>query len=198
MTPEKAAERVLVIPAAAFDAAGRFAGLRRADGDYARRVLDPPRFQFLPRGTAEFDERFLQLIPYVILRSGDRVFRYERGAAGGESRLAALASIGLGGHVSEADAAGGDAYRVGLARELAEEVRIDAPYTERLIGFLHDDGSAVGRVHLGVAHVFDLEAPNAVALEPGLERAGFVTIDELRARRPTLERWSQWVLDELN
>src|SRR3954453_13582429 len=111
-------ERVLVIPTERFRAAGYFHGFKAADADYRAAVLHPSAFQFRPRSEVETDPAFKQLIPYVVLRCGGDLFHSRRGAAGTETRLAALRSVGIGGHISEADAAGGDdPYRAGMLRE---------------------------------------------------------------------------------
>ena len=52
-------------------------------------------------------------------RSGDAVFCYTRGASQGEARLHRQRSLGVGGHVEEADADGRatlDAYELALRR----------------------------------------------------------------------------------
>lgn len=191
-------ERVLVIPTERFRAAGSFQGFRPADAAFLDAILDPGGFSFRPRAEVETDPSFKQLIPYVVLRCSGRVFRYRRGAGGGEKRLAAKRSIGIGGHIDEADAAGpGDLYRNGLQRELAEEIAIDSSYTERLIGFINDDSSLVGSVHLGIVHLFDLEEPLATPREDGLADPGFDTLDTLLADRESFETWSQFALDAL-
>src|SRR5437763_635534 len=118
-------ERVLVIPTERFRAAGYFHGFRRADDLFRAAILDPAAFRFRPRTEVETDPGFKQLIPYVVLRCGPDLFHYRRGAGGAEARLRALRSVGIGGHISEEDAAGGDdPYRTGMLRELAEEVEI--------------------------------------------------------------------------
>jgi len=191
-------ERVLVIPTERFHAAGSFQGFRPADAAFHDAILDPSKFSFRPRSEVETDPGFKQLIPYVVLWCGGRVFHYRRGAGGGEKRLAAKRSIGIGGHIDEADAAGpGDLYRNGLQRELAEEIAIDTPYAERLIGFINDDSSLVGSVHLGIVHLFELKEPRATPREDGLADPGFDTLDTLLADRESFETWSQFALDAL-
>src|SRR5688500_10825301 len=109
-------ERVLVIPTAQFRAAGYFHGFRPADEAYRAAVLDPAAYSFRPRREVETDPSFKQLIPYVVLRYGGELFHYRRGGSGTEKRLAALRSVGIGGHISEGDGSGGDAYRAGMLR----------------------------------------------------------------------------------
>ncbi len=191
-------ERVLCIPTARLHTAGYFHGFRPAGEAFRAAVLDPAAFSFRPRSEVETDPSFKQLIPYVVLACGDVVFHYRRGASGTEARLRALRSVGIGGHISEADAAGhGDPYRTGMARELGEEVDVRAGYAERLIGFINDDTTPVGQVHLGVVHLFDLTEPAAMPREDALADAGFAPLAELRADRGRFETWSQFVLDVL-
>lgn len=189
-------ECVLVIPTERLHAAGYFHGFRPADESFRAAILEPAAFSFRPRSEVETDPTFKQLIPYVVLKCGDAVFHYRRGAAGTEKRLASKCSVGIGGHISEADAAGGDdPYRTGMMRELTEEVEIGCGWTERFLGFIHDDRTPVGAVHLGVVHLFELESPSARSREDALADAGFAPRAELVAARDEFESWSQFVLD---
>ena len=189
-------ERVLVIPAEHFRAAGYFHGFRTADDAYRAALLAPGQYSFRPRSAVETDPSYKQLIPYVILRCGDQLFHYRRGGVGTESRLRALRSVGIGGHVNEADAAGGvDPYRTGMLRELAEEVELRTDYTERLLGFINDDRTPVGRVHLGVVHLLDLAEPKAVPREDEFADAAFAPLAGLLALRDEFETWSRFVLE---
>ena len=103
MTPDKAAEEVLVVSAARFAVAGEFHGLRLVSDDYRRLLLDPVHLSYRPRSDVETDPSFKQLIPYVVLRCGGELFHYTRGTTGSEARLLAKRSIGLGGHISRED-----------------------------------------------------------------------------------------------
>ena len=188
-------ERVLVIPTERFRAAGYFHGLRAADDAYRAAILDPAAFSFRPRYEVETDPSFKQLIPYIVLKCGDLLFHYRRGSAGTEKRLEALRSVGIGGHISEADAAGGaDPYHTGMMRELAEEVNVGCGFVERCVGFINDDRTPVGSVHLGVVHVFELESPSARSREDALADAGFAPLAELVQQAEQFETWSQFAL----
>lgn len=191
-------ERVLCVPAARLHAAGHFHGFRRADDAYRAALLDPTAYSYRPRREVETDPSFKQLIPYVVLACGGRAFHYRRGATGTEARLTALRSVGIGGHISEADAAGGaDPYRAGMLREVAEELAIGCGYAERFLGFINDDTSPVGAVHLGVVHLFELDSPAAEPREEAIAGAGWAPIVELREARHEFETWSRFVLTEL-
>jgi predicted NUDIX family phosphoesterase len=192
-----ASERVLVVPTAVFHAAGVFHGFCPCVADYLPRLLDPQVLSFRPRSEVESDPTYKQIIPYVVLRCGEQVFHYTRGQKGSEVRLRSLRSIGVGGHISEADVSlFGDLYRSGLMREVEEEVHLDSPYTERSIGLIIDDRTPVGQVHLGIVHVFDLAMPTARRREAVLTRAGFAPLAELRQQADEFETWSQFLLAE--
>jgi predicted NUDIX family phosphoesterase len=195
---DKLAERVLVIPAAVLHAAGPFQGFSPRVDYYLPRLLDPQHFSYRPRAEVETDPSFKQVVPYVVLRWRDQVFHYTRGKRGTEARLQALRSVGVGGHISAADAGlYADPYREALAREVAEEVFLNSPYTECCLGLINDDSTPVGQVHLGVVHVFELAEPNVQRREQALTRSGFAPLTELRTQKDEFETWSQFVLDVL-
>ncbi len=191
-------ERVLCIPTSHFHALGYFHGGRRTDEAYRAALLDPARFSFHARSQVETDPSFKQLIPYVLLRHDDSLFHYRRGATGTETRLRSLRSLGIGGHISETDAAGpGDPYANGTMRELMEEVTIAANWTERLLGFINDDRTPVGSVHLGIVHLFNLDRAEVRSNEAALADAGFAPIATLSSEREQFETWSQFALEML-
>jgi predicted NUDIX family phosphoesterase len=173
--PTTSTEQVLVVPTALFHDLGRFQGFR-AEGveRYLTTLLDPAYISYRPRVEVEEDPSFKQLIPYCVLRCDGKIFHYTRGKAGGDGRLRSKRSIGVGGHISrEDDTNSSDPYREGLRRELQEEVAIDSPWKERCIGLINDDETDVGRVHLGVVHILDLETPQVRPLEESMRESGF-------------------------
>jgi predicted NUDIX family phosphoesterase len=192
-------ESVLVIPTSRFREFGHFLGFRAADDALRAAVLNHEAFAFRPRSEVETDPGFKQLIPYVVLKCGDLLFHYRRGSSGSESRLHALRSIGIGGHISEDDARGdGDPYESGMRRELYEEAAIVCKWKERFLGFINDDRTLVGSVHLGVVHLFELETPDVRAREDALADAGLAPLAELVSQADQFETWSQFVLAELS
>lgn len=193
-------QRVLVVPGSEFDRLGRFQGFAADVDRYLQALLAPGTAEFRPRSEVEDDPSLKQIIPYVIFRSGDLVFCYTRGKSGGESRLKRLRSLGVGGHVDEADADGRatlDAYELALRRELEEEVAIESPGTIRPVGLINDDGNPVGQVHLGVVHLYELERPAVASREDALADAGFQTIAEIVEARDRFETWSQICMDAI-
>lgn len=191
-------ERVLVIPEAHFQCVGGFEGFRHYDEAFARGLLDTQQFSFMARRVCESDPSFKQLIPYVVLTHGQLVFHYRRGAGGTEKRLAALRSVGIGGHISETDASGsGDPYVLGLERELSEEVTTAEIVHRQLLGFIYDPRTPVGQVHLGIVHRYELAAPKAAPCEDALAEPGFSPVKDLLLQAGQFETWSQFALKAL-
>ncbi len=197
-------EKVLVVATEWFHRLGYFQGFRRDSGEYLERLLEPNQLSYQPRRIVEDDPSFKQLIPYVIFRYGSdrgiRLFAYTRGAGQGERRLHAKRSIGVGGHISTQDAGTSDyrtAYHEGLRRELDEEVRIETPYRMACVGLINDDATPVGRVHLGIVHVCDVERPAVRAREMEILDAEFAELDRLWQQWDQMETWSQICLKAL-
>jgi predicted NUDIX family phosphoesterase len=197
---QKDDERVLVVPSARLDRLGRFQGFSPEADRYITALLVPHLMEYRPRSEVENDPAFKQIIPYVVFRCQDAVFCYKRGKSQGEARLHRMRSLGVGGHVSEEDAEGGkslDAYEVALIRELKEEVDVASPGVMRQVGLINDDSTPVGKVHLGVVHVFELERPDVTAREDGLIEAQFLPLSQVAELRDEFETWSQICIDSV-
>jgi predicted NUDIX family phosphoesterase len=106
--------------------------------------------------------------------------------------------VGIGGHIAADDEREGTTvYQEGMRRELAEEVIIDTPVCERCVGLINDDETEVGRVHLGIVHIFDVERPAVRPRESEIISAGFQRIEEILADTSGFETWSQICLAAL-
>src|SRR5205085_7082141 len=90
------------------------------------------------------------------------------------------------------------AYDAGVQREVGEELRLGAKYQNRAVALLNDESNEVGRVHLGVVHVFDLESANVQKGEAMITGLQFLDRTELAARREQMESWSQICFDNLD
>ena len=192
-------ERVLVIRRSLFDSLGSFHGLQSEVGRYLPVFLEPQNHFFVPRAEAEEDPSLKQLIPYVVVTSGDRILHYRRGSGSGETRLLKKGSVGIGGHINDEDGEGeafdSTAYQRALMRELQEEIRISSSFVERPLALLNDDTNPVGAVHLGIVHQCQLSTPEVVANEEAIAELGFLSLEELALRHEQLESWSQIVLN---
>jgi len=148
---------------------------------------------FRPRPQAETDPSWKQIIPYVVLRDGERLFLMRRTRAGGDVRLHDRYSIGVGGHINpeDGDVAGG------LRREWIEEIDADFIPDFEPVGVLNDDENAVGAVHLGLVYGAEAKGrPVAIREREKLE-GRFATYDEVRAVNARLETWSALLFEFL-
>src|SRR5205085_12114637 len=194
-------ENVLVVRRSLFDEFGSFHGLNFEPEKYLSALLSRGNNFFLPRAQAENDPSYKQIIPYALIAHGDTVLHYVRGKKAGEQRLVAKGSIGIGGHMNDRDeslfAWDENAYRAGVEREVNEEIRIGTTFDDRIVALLNDDDTEVGRVHLGVVHVFKLDQAKVDKREAMITNLEFLTQDQLLSRRDSLETWSQLCVDEL-
>jgi predicted NUDIX family phosphoesterase len=198
-----AGEQVLVVARTLFDEIGAFEGIR-TDGleEALARLLDPANHFFMDRAMAEMDPSHKQVIPYCVFRCGDRILHYTRGKSGGESRLHAKISVGVGGHVNPVDTGGGKtgpaAYHAAVTREIDEELVLPEDHPHRIIALLNDDSNAVGQVHLGIVHLIDLQAGVVASREDALADLGFTALAELNGPWfERLETWSQFCIRHL-
>jgi len=195
-------ENILVVKRSLLDELGAFQGLNFEPEHYLGVLLSRGNNFFLPRAGAEHDPTHKQIIPYAIIACGDRVLYYVRGKKAGEQRLVAKGSIGIGGHMNDSDeslfAWDEEAYRAGVEREVNEEIRIETTFDDRIVALLNDDSTEVGRVHLGVVHVFNLDEPKVEKREAMITNLEFLSRDALLKSRDTLETWSQLCVDQLD
>ena len=195
-------ENVLVVRRELFDELGSFQGLNFEAEKYLKAILSRGSNFFIPRPEAEINPAYKQIIPYALLSFENKVLHYVRGKKAGEQRLVAKGSIGIGGHMNETDeslfAMDEQAYRAGVEREVNEEINIETPFEDRIVALLNDDSTEVGRVHLGIVHVFKLKEPNVQKREAMITALTFLTKEELMARRESLETWSQICVDAID
>jgi predicted NUDIX family phosphoesterase len=194
-------ENVLVIRRSLFDELGSFQGLNFQPEKYLKPILSRGSNFFIPRPEAENNPAYKQIIPYALIAFEKTVLHYVRGKKAGEQRLVAKGSIGIGGHMNETDeslfAMDEQAYRAGVEREVNEEIKMDTSFEDRIVALMNDDSTEVGRVHLGIVHIFKLKEPKVQKREAMITGLSFLTKEELTARRESLETWSQLCLDSL-
>jgi predicted NUDIX family phosphoesterase len=172
-----------------------------ADGWYGIREVPLPAFleviggagRYEPRGAMEQDPSFKQIIPYLVLRDGERYFLMRRTRAGGDARLHDLYSIGVGGHLNPGD--GG--LLPGLRREWEEELSADFLPDFRIVGLLNDDTTDVGSVHLGAVFEADARGRPVEIRETHKLEGSFAQVDEIAAVVDRLETWSRIVFEHL-
>ncbi|MFL5756107.1 MAG: NUDIX domain-containing protein [Chloroflexota bacterium] len=182
-------EHVLVVPRTAVMGDG-WLGVRSTG---IRETLETIRREgrFEPRQTMENDPSFKQIIPYLVLRDGDRWFLMRRTRAGGDARLHDLWSIGIGGHLNPGD----QDVDGGLRREWHEELVADFEPDYRVVGLLNDDTTSVGQVHLGVVCVADANGRHVDIRETEKLAGRFAMTAEVAAVRDAMESWSRLTFD---
>lgn len=195
---EVATEHVLVVPTLLFHQIGYFEGFHKDVDRHLSYLLDPQYTSFRPRSEVEEDPSYKQLIPYCIFRHAGEVFHYTRGKKGGEGRLHSKRSIGIGGHISSTDRDQGErVYDTAMEREISEEVFLETGFTQQCVGLINDDQTPVGRVHLGVVHIFDVESAKVRPKEESILEAGFAPPAKLLHEIDQFETWSQICLRHL-
>lgn len=157
----------------------------------------------MDRAKAEEDPSYKQLIPYVLFRYKGQYLSYTRGASGGESRLHAKMSLGIGGHINPIDNKEGQrdhaTYMAGVAREIEEEISLQGPIEHQIVGLLNDDSNEVGKVHLGVIHLVELHSEEISPGEAAISNLTFHSKETLQgALYDQLESWSQYCAKHLD
>jgi predicted NUDIX family phosphoesterase len=185
-------ELVFVVPRAAVPDAAGWHGLRTAGLDaFVAGVERDGRYE--RRSSMEQDLSFKQIIPYLVLRDGQRYFLMQRTNAGGDPRLYGRYSIGVGGHLNPGD--GG--LLGGLRREWEEEVAAGFVPSFRLVALLNDDSTPVGAVHLGAVYLADAAGQPVEVRETDKLTGAFAEPEAVAAVRDRMETWSAIVFDFL-
>src|SRR5438132_6240649 len=195
-------ENVLVIRRRLFDELGAFQGLNFEPEKYLKAILLRGNNFLIRRAEAESNPAYKQIIPYTLIVFQDTVLHYVRGKKAGEQRLVAKGSIGIGGHLNDGDAGlfnlDEEHYNRVVEREVHEEVHLLTKFGNRVAALINDDTTDVGRVHLGIVHVFKLAEPRVEKREAIIRGLTFLTREELMTRRESLESWSQICVDSLD
>ena len=170
--------------------------------------------RFLTRGQCEHDPRWLQIIPYIVAvhqyePNRWKVLSYYRSKEGGENRLHGKMSVGIGGHINPMDIPTVARERILSGRtqdwdavwplidcahrEIAEEINPDCDYSLRGGGWVIEDETDVGLVHVGAVILAVLDDPTKIVPnEELLDPAMMEWEDALEAENP--EVWTRIVL----
>jgi predicted NUDIX family phosphoesterase len=185
-------ERVFVVPRVAVVDGAAWYGIRTDGLDAFVAALERAG-RYEPRDAMEVDPTFKQVIPYLVLRDGERYFLMQRTTGGGDARLHGRYSIGVGGHLNPGD--GG--LVGGLRREWDEELVAAFVPAVRLVGLLNDDTTEVGAVHLGAVYVADAAGRAVTVRETDKLTGSFVPPAGVEAVVEQLETWSRLIFEHL-
>lgn len=163
-----------------------------------------------PEENMEINHHYKQPIPYAVLKRGNEIFVYERLQAGGESRLHNKLSIGVGGHMNMPEVIINDRHPQwydllldNMFREINEELKFEKEIDEpkyHILGMINDDEDSVGKVHIGILAIFELDIDNEVSVKEIDQLAGyFMNVEELKQSEyyDRMESWSKIVLDNI-
>lgn len=161
------------------------------------------------RGDMEHNENYLQPIPAVLIKRGNKLFTYKRLEGSGEERLHNKVSVTVGGHMNMIM---NEYYNfehllaLNAARELEEEVfilddkgnEINNHYQQtkhsKIIGIGYTDETSVDRVHLAVYSIIEIPEDYDVKVkETEVLDGEFKTLDEIK--QYDLENWTKMILD---
>jgi predicted NUDIX family phosphoesterase len=185
-------EQVLVVARELVPDGAGWYGLRFDDLEtFVDTVAREGRYE--PRDSMEQDPRYKQIIPYLVLRDGDRYFLMRRTRAGADQRLHDRWSIGVGGHLNPGD----EGLLGGLRREWREELDADFEPDFEPLALLNDDTTDVGAVHLGVVFVADAAGRPLAVREHDKLTGAFAAAGEVAAVADDLETWSRLVFEAL-
>lgn len=200
-----AEELVLAVDAQAiFGTIGKFRGLRRETPEVWKVLA--ARSGFYRRSMLENDPAYKQLISYTVFVSKGQIFVMKRLEGQAESRLRGLLSVGVGGHMNPVPETGWPGKRAvyrfkalvhaNILREIREEVIL--PWTPSLtfLGFLNDDETEVGRVHLGVVCLATLAQPLLAIRESDKMIGTWVPMSKLHDLG-RFESWSSLLLSAI-
>ena len=85
-----------------------------------------------------------------------------------------------------------------MEREIDEELLIAGEHKNHIVALLNDDSNDVGKVHLGVVHLFELESDQVKSGEDALANLAFQSVADLKGELyDSLETWSKHCVDVL-
>lgn len=163
--------------------------------------------EYMLRYLAENDEKMKQIIPYVVLKSGEKYMFTKRLA--GDPRLTGKYTIGMGGHINYGDLSTvkknddyqyinpGETIRKCIVRELAEETTIEEKYDLQnlplsIIDCFIDLSEPVSRVHACILYVCEVPDADVAIQEVEKLEAQWLSLDEVTDEiYNSLEGWSK-------
>lgn len=152
--------------------------------------------EFLWREDMEEDTNYKQIIPYLIFNFQDKFFLMQRKSSASESRLKNKYSLGIGGHIRQEDMQTNDIFEW-AKREFAEEVNYKGNISIKPIGVINDDGSSVGKVHMGFVFLLTGDSDN-IKVKSELKDGTLLTLKECEHFYSSMESWTQFVVSYLN
>lgn len=146
------------------------------------------------REIAEKDERYKQLVAYLIITYQNNIFLVQRKSSCSEQRLAKKYSIGIGGHLQQIDIE--KSFLEWGIREFHEEVFYKDKIEISNFLIINDNSNSVGKTHLGIVYKVIIHSQN-ILLKNELHSCQFCSLDDIQKYNSLLEPWSQYILPHL-
>lgn len=150
---------------------------------------------FKPRNELEDDPSLKQIIPYAVICCKDEVYMFKRLNKQTEARLHNKCSLGVGGHMNPwGEKIDTNYLHHELEREMNEEVKAfpDCQIEGmKPIGFINDDLSEVGQVHLGVLYHINVSNKHIEINETEKMTGEWIHKEQLTDFYEKMETWSQ-------
>jgi len=184
-------------------------GFSNSNEDMAHLAFSFQFSNFEDRATVEIDETKKQIIPYVVIRKGDKVLAYQRSKKSGEGRLHNKWSVGIGGHINPIDETTNAKLNMIISNTIQRELLEELEWGEtafvhtvngiNALGLLYDDEDPVGRVHIGYVFTIDIpedEEDYPKPREDTIADCQWFTVKEA-SKLMNLEGWSKIVLEAM-
>ena len=192
---DKWTEQIMVVKNSNLFGTERWQNIKTADLElYITAIIK--HTEFMPRGLAETNFEYKQIIPYVIFTHDNKYFLMQRKGTASESRLASNYSLGIGGHLRQDDIKSDSVFEW-AQREFNEEITYADASSYTFLGILNDDSNEVGSVHLGVIILLK-GASDKIAVRSELKSGQLLTLEECKTYYPQMESWTQKVFDMLS
>lgn len=190
----KWAEQIVVVNTKKLFSSDTWQGLKTTNLETIIQTIQEQK-EFLPRGLAETNFNYKQIIPYVIFNFQDKYFLMQRKKTASESRLSNNYSLGIGGHLRKEDLTSSSVCDW-AQREFNEEINYKDSFTIKLLGIINDDSNEVGQVHLGLVMIITGSTEN-ISIKSELKNGQLLTLDECMHYYEQMETWTQIVFNAL-
>ncbi len=185
-------ESILVIKKQILFPDGVWTGIKQVDFDQYVTLIQTHR-EFMPRGFAEENFEYKQIIPYLVFRYQDLYFLMQRKSSSSEQRLASKYSLGIGGHLREEDIKTSSLI-AWAQREFDEEISYQGNVTITPLGLLNWEETPVDQVHTGFVFLLEGDSPH-ISIRSELQSGELVPLAVCKERN--LENWSRLVVEHL-
>lgn len=193
---KKVDEKILVVPRSVlFQGGDDWSGFKVMETLEDFQAIVEQHKLFLWRSDVEQDPSYKQIIPYLVFRHQDKYFVMKRRSTASEQRLKDKYTTGIGGHIRQEDIEDQTLFQW-AQREFDEEICFKGNFAVKPLGLINDERDEVGRVHIGFAFLLEGDS-DQIAIRAEHKEGYLLTLKECEALYPSMESWSQFVLDYL-